>query len=168
MTQRIRTYSAALALLFVSSPTWAQTNAESIRTRVKDGQKVSITDDRGQEFRRQNRHPRDVTGSECSWMERASMWRTDRIVRIDHPPDSLANGALIGFGVGAALGLTAMASHERLRSDGISAVPSRMRAATWRARCYSAAWAPLLESGSMPSSTATARSTGAVPARTPR
>ena len=51
MNQWIRIYSAALALLFVSSPTMAQTNADSIRTRVKDGQKVSITDDQGQEFK---------------------------------------------------------------------------------------------------------------------
>jgi len=36
-----------------------------------------------------------------------------RIVRIDRPGDSLANGALIGFGVGTALGLAAMAVDNR-------------------------------------------------------
>ena len=109
MTQRIRIYSAALALLFVSSPTWAQTNAESIRTRVKDGQKVSITDDRGQEFN--GRIGTLATDGVRMLVDGKSVdVAYDRIVRIDHPSDSLANGALIGFGVGAALGLTAMAA----------------------------------------------------------
>ena len=88
MTQRIRIYSAALALLFVSSPTLAQTNAESIRTRVKDGQKVSITDDQGQEFK--GRIGTLATdGSECSWMERASMWRTTASSGSITPPTAL-------------------------------------------------------------------------------
>jgi hypothetical protein len=51
MTRMIRTCSIALAMLFASSPTFAQTDAENIRARVKDGQKVSITDDQGQEFK---------------------------------------------------------------------------------------------------------------------
>jgi hypothetical protein len=36
----------------------------------------------------------------------------DRIVRVDRPNDSLANGALIGLGSGAALGFLAIASSD--------------------------------------------------------
>ena len=108
MTQQIRIYSAALALLFLSSPTLAQTNAESIRTRVKDGQKVSITDDQGQEFK--GRIGTVAADGLRMLVDGKSVdVAYDRIVRIDHPHDSLANGALIGFGVGAAMGLAAMA-----------------------------------------------------------
>ena len=109
MTQQIRIYSAALALLFVSSPTLAQTNAESIRTRVKDGQKVSITDDQGQEFK--GRIGTVAADGLRMLVDGKSVdVAYDRIVRIDHPHDSLANGALIGFGVGAAMGLAAIAA----------------------------------------------------------
>ena len=109
MTQRIRIYSAALALLFVSSPTLAQTNADSIRTRVKDGQKVSITDDQGQEFKGRI-GTLAADGLRLLVDGKSVDVAYDRIVRIDHPNDSLANGALIGFGVGAALGLAAIAT----------------------------------------------------------
>jgi hypothetical protein len=111
MTQMIRICSAALAILFVSSPSLAQTNAENIQTRVKDGQRVSITDDQGQEFKGRigalaaDRLRMLVDGKSVDVAY-------DRIVRIDRPHDSLANGALIGFGVGAALGLAAMAAED--------------------------------------------------------
>jgi len=109
MTQMIRICAAALAVLFVSTPSWAQTTAENIQTRVKDGQRVSITDDRGQEFKGRigalaaDRLRMLVDGKSVDVAY-------DRIVRIDHPNDSLANGALIGLGVGAAMGLAAIAT----------------------------------------------------------
>jgi hypothetical protein len=109
MTQMIRICSTALAVFFVSSPSLAQTNAENIQTRVKDGQRVSITDDQGQEFKGRigalaaDRLRMLVDGKSVDVAY-------DRIVRIDRPNDSLANGALIGFGVGAALGLAVMAA----------------------------------------------------------
>ncbi len=109
MTQRIRNCSVALALIFVSSPTWAQTNAESIRTRVKDGQHVSITEDQGQEFK--GRIGTLAADGVRMLVDGKSVdVAYDRIVRIDHANDGLANGALIGFGVGAALGLAAIAT----------------------------------------------------------
>ena len=109
MTQRTRIYSAALVLSFVSSPTFAQTNADNIPSRVTDGQKVWVTDDQGQEFKGKI-HTIAADGLSMLVDGKSVDVGYDRIVRIDHPHDSLANGALIGFGVGAALGLAAMAS----------------------------------------------------------
>ena len=41
--------SVALVILFASSPAVAQTDTEKIQARVKQGQKVSITNDQGLE-----------------------------------------------------------------------------------------------------------------------
>ena len=89
----------------------AQTDADEIRRRVKEGQKILIVDDQA----------RELTGRIGELRADALMLlvdrkRTDvpydRILRIDRPRDGLSNGALIGFGVGAALGLAAVISEE--------------------------------------------------------
>ena len=96
-------------LVFVSTAASAQTPAEEIRGRVKEGQKVVITDAQGREVSgrvsqvtdsfltvRQKDHPVDI-------------FYTD-VIAIDRPRDRLGNGALFGLAVGAALGATVVAS----------------------------------------------------------
>lgn len=81
-----------------------QTDADEIRRRVKEGQKIVILDDQG----------RKLTGRIGGLGADALMLdmrggRSDvpynRILRIDRPHDGFSNGALIGLGTGAALGL---------------------------------------------------------------
>jgi hypothetical protein len=87
-------------------PASAQTDADEIRRRVKEGQKIVIADDQG----------RELTGRIGELRADALMLlvgrnRTDvpydRILRIDRPHDGRMDGALIGFGIGAGLGLLA-------------------------------------------------------------
>ena len=112
----IRTGFVALAVLFASWPCLAQTDLENIRTRVKDGQKVSVTDDSGQVF---NGRIGAVTveGLTIQAEGKTADVRFDRIVRIDRPHDGLANGALIGLGAGAAFGLVAIAAEDGRNCD---------------------------------------------------
>lgn len=88
--------------------TAGERDANAIRQRVKEGQRVRITDDQGREWQgriealaadnlvllTKDRQPRDVPYA--------------AIVRIDRPDDTLASGAMIGFLSGAALGLLAV------------------------------------------------------------
>lgn len=111
MTRTIATYSIALMFLLVSSAASAQTDAERIQASVKQGQNVSITDDHGREIKGEIR----ALGADALTMlvdGTTADVPYDRIVRIDRPNDGLANGALIGLGVGAALGLAAVASED--------------------------------------------------------
>ena len=98
------------------NPPAAQTagpnDADAIRQRVKEGQKVRITDDQGREWHgriealapdnlvllTKDRQRRDIPYAE--------------IVRIDRPHDTLDNGALIGFVSGAAFGMLAVIAEE--------------------------------------------------------
>jgi hypothetical protein len=112
MIQIIRAGSVALAVLFASSPCLAQTDVEIIRTRVKDGQKVSITDDSGQVFMGKI-GVITADGLRIQGDGKSADVRFDRIVRIDRPNDGLANGALIGLGAGAAVGLVAIAAEDQ-------------------------------------------------------
>jgi hypothetical protein len=116
MIQMIRTGSVALAVLFASSPCLARTDGENIRTRVKDGQRVSITDESGQVF---NGTIGAITADGLSIQAdgKSADVRFDRIVRIDRPNDGLANGALIGLGTGAAIGLAALAAEDHRDCD---------------------------------------------------
>jgi len=94
---------AILTLLVFSTTAAAQAPADDIRARVKDGQKVSVTDDQGREF---NGRIVRLTGDALTLAkgrERTDVVYAD-IVKIDRT-DSLKNGALIGLGVGAALGI---------------------------------------------------------------
>jgi hypothetical protein len=112
MTRMTGTYSVVLAILFASSPASAQTDTEKIRARVKHGQKVSITDDQGQEIKGRI-STMTADGLTILVDGESADVPYDRIVRIDRPNDSLANGALIGLGVGAALGLAAVAADDQ-------------------------------------------------------
>jgi hypothetical protein len=92
-------------------------DADAIRHRVREGQKVRVTDDQGREWQgrieafapdnlvlvTKNRQRRDVPYT--------------AILRIDRPHDTLANGALIGFVSGAVYGLVAVVAEENADCD---------------------------------------------------
>jgi hypothetical protein len=84
----------------------AQTDADEIRRRVKEGQKIVMVDDQG----------RELTGRVGELRADALILLVgrnstdvpyERILRIDRPRDRLWDGALTGFGIGAGLGLLA-------------------------------------------------------------
>jgi len=95
-----------------AAQTVGSSDADAIRQRVKEGQKVRITDDQGREWQgrieelapnhlvllTKDRQLRDVPYA--------------AILRIDRPHDTLANGALIGFVSGAVYGLLAVLAEE--------------------------------------------------------
>lgn len=90
----------------------AQSDADRIRQRVKEGQKVRITDDQGREWQgRVGTFTPDTLTVVTDDHERKEL-SYGTILRIDRPHDSLANGALIGFASGAALALGALISEE--------------------------------------------------------
>jgi hypothetical protein len=137
MTRMIGSYSVVLAILFASSPALAQTDTEKIRARVKHGQKVSITDDQGQEIK--GRISTMTADGLTILVDGGSAdVPYDRIVRIDRPNDSLANGALIGLGVGAALGLARVPPAPSLLCCGF-AWPGHLR--TRKSLWYRPLWA---------------------------
>ena len=109
MSRRTRIASIMFVALFVSVPAIAQPDTETIRARLKEGQKVSVTTDSGSEL---NGTIRDLSTDSLSIQ--AGSERTPvpfaRIIRIDRPRDTLANGALIGLGAGALLAVTSMAA----------------------------------------------------------
>jgi hypothetical protein len=91
-----------------ATQTTPPSDADVIRKRVKEGQKVRVTDDQGREWQgriealapdnlvllTKDRQRRDVPYA--------------AVLRIDRPQDTLANGALIGFVSGAIYGLLAV------------------------------------------------------------
>jgi hypothetical protein len=96
-----------------AAQTAGPTDADAIRGRVKEGQKVRITDDQGREWHgliealapdhlvlllTKDRQRRDIPYAV--------------IIRIDRPPDTLGNGALIGFVSGAVYGMLAVIAEE--------------------------------------------------------
>ena len=105
---RIRIALLTLTIVPLWSPAWAQTDADRIRALVKDGQKVVITDDQGRVVRGR------ISSIHANGLQLVADGRTTDvgypdIVRIDHPPDMLWDGALNGLGVGAGFGLIAVA-----------------------------------------------------------
>jgi hypothetical protein len=83
-------------------------DADAIRQRVKEGQRVRITDDQGREW-----HGRiEVLAADSLVLLTKDRQRRDipyaTIAGIDRPHDTLANGALIGFVSGAAFGMLAV------------------------------------------------------------
>jgi hypothetical protein len=87
-------------------------DAEAIRQRLKEGQKVRVTDDQGREW--QGRIEALAPDNLVLLMK--DRQRRDvpyvAILRIDRPHDTLANGALIGFLSGAVYGLLAVVAEE--------------------------------------------------------
>jgi hypothetical protein len=108
---------AGVALLLTPGHAAAQTEGGDIRARVKEGQKVSITDDQGRELN--GRITTLAADTLTVTPDRAPrvMVPYTQIVRIDRPHDTLANGALIGFGTGAALGFAAIAADDARSCD---------------------------------------------------
>ncbi|MBA3885022.1 MAG: hypothetical protein H0X67_04735 [Acidobacteria bacterium] len=94
-----------------------QADAKEIRRRVKEGQKVRITDDQGREWRGRIATLAPDTLSLVMPDRRQMDIGYGNILRIDRPHDSLANGALIGLASGAALGLLAVISEENAECD---------------------------------------------------
>lgn len=96
----------------------AQTDADRIRQRVKEGQKVRITDDQGREWsgRIGTLAPDNLTV--VTHDRQAKDIPYDTILRIDRPHDGLGNGALIGLASGAAIGLALVLGEETCEPDG--------------------------------------------------
>jgi hypothetical protein len=95
-----------LAASLLAAPAFAQTEIPAAHLLVQPGQKVEVLDDKGQEVRGRIRALSAVTLT----LERANdviEVPVARITQLSRPADSLANGALIGFGAGAAFGLLA-------------------------------------------------------------
>jgi uncharacterized protein (UPF0248 family) len=93
----------------ISATSSRQSEADEIRRRVKQEQKIVVTDDQG----------RRLTGRVAELKADALILNVrgdrthipyDRIVRIDRPDDRLWDGALAGFAVGAGLGLLGAAA----------------------------------------------------------
>jgi hypothetical protein len=92
-------------------------DTDRIRQRVKEGQQVRITDDKGQEWRGRI----SALAADGLTVVTRDRQRTDiaygSILRIDRPEDSLANGALIGLGAGAALGFASVIAEENAECE---------------------------------------------------
>lgn len=100
-----RTLNALLFLLVSGLATAAQAQSfDAIREKVKDGDKVSITDERGRSFSGR------ISGISADTITLAKGdKRTElplaQVLKIDRPKDSVWNGALFGLGAGVAMGL---------------------------------------------------------------
>ena len=95
-----------------AAQTAAPGNADAIRLRVKERQKVRITDDQGMEWqgRIETLAPDSLMLLTKDRQHRDVPYAS--IVRIDRPHDTVANGALIGLASGAILGLIAVLAEE--------------------------------------------------------
>ena len=100
-----------------AAQTAGPSDADAIRQRVNEGQKVRITDDQGREWqgRIEALAPDNLVLMTKDRQHRDVQYAA--IVRIDRPPDTLANGALIGFLSGAAYGLFALVAEENADCD---------------------------------------------------
>ena len=98
--------------VLASSTISAQSDRERIQGHLKDGQKVSITDTQGREI---TGRIGTVTTATVSVLDHGKTMTVpyDEILRIDRPRDGLANGALIGLSVGAALALVSIAAEDQ-------------------------------------------------------
>jgi hypothetical protein len=97
----------ALVTLFFTVTAFAQSAATEIRAAVKEGETVTVLDDRGQKVKGRLLDVRDdALTIEVHHQPRDAPYTS--IVRIDRT-DSKKNGALIGLGVGAGFGIAALA-----------------------------------------------------------
>lgn len=95
----------------------AQTDADRIRQRVKEGQKVRITDDQGREWHgRIGALAPDALVLVTKDQQQKNVPYTT-ILSIQRPPDTLVNGALIGLASGAAVGLLAVITEENAECE---------------------------------------------------
>ena len=97
-----KTVLGSIAAVLVASSAFAQ--PAEIQERVKDGQKVSVTDSQGRQF--SGRVSEKTAGglTIIKGRQRAEI-PYDQITSIDRPKDRLWNGALYGALIGAGLGL---------------------------------------------------------------
>lgn len=95
-----------------AAQTAGPSDADAIRQRVKEGQKVRITDEQGREWqgRIDALTPDNLVLLTKDRQRRGVPYGV--ILRIDRPRDTLANGALIGFISGVMFGLLAVAAEE--------------------------------------------------------
>ena len=107
----IGTCPLILGVLLTSETAWAQTEADAVRARVKEGQKVRVTDDTGREFKGRISSMTDNSLGVLEGSDRADIPYAS-IVKIDRPHDGVGNGALIGLAVGAGLGFAAIVDAE--------------------------------------------------------
>ncbi len=100
-----------------AAQTAAPSDADAIRRRVKEGQKVRITDDQGREWqgRIEDLAPDNLVLLSKDRQRRDVPYAA--ILRIDRPHDTLANGALIGFVSGAVYGLLTLVAEENADCD---------------------------------------------------
>jgi hypothetical protein len=101
-------------------PAAPQAEAEEIGRRVKEGQKVRITDDQGREWRGRIATLAPDTLTLVMPDRRQMDIGYENILRIDRPHDGLANGALIGLASGAALGLLTVIANENPECDPVA------------------------------------------------
>lgn len=94
-----------------------QREAEEIGRRVKEGQKVRITDDQGREWRGKIATLAPDTLALVMPDRRQMDIGYGNIMRIDRPHDSLANGALIGLASGATFGFLSVIAEETAQCD---------------------------------------------------
>ena len=104
MTPTLRAL-VALASSLCAAPVFGQTDAHVSRL-VERGQTVEVRDDDGREVRGRIRALSSVTMT-LEVADDVFEIPVAKIIRITRPADSLANGALIGLGAGAAFGLLA-------------------------------------------------------------
>jgi hypothetical protein len=100
-----------------AAQTAGQDDADAIRQRVKEGQKVRITDDQGREWngRIETLAPDHLVLLTKDRQRRDIQYAV--ITRVDRPQDTLANGALIGFVSGAAFGMFAVIAEANADCD---------------------------------------------------
>ena len=92
-------------------------DAEAIRQRVKEGQKVRVTDDQGREW-----HGRiEAFAADTMVLLTKERQRHDvpyaAILRIDRNRDTLGNGARIGFALGVVAGVLAVVAEANADCD---------------------------------------------------
>ena len=92
-------------------------DVDAIRQRVKEGQKVRVTDDQGREWhgRIEGFAPDNLVLLTKDHQRHDLPYPS--ILRIDRPRDTLANGARIGLASGALLGLLAVLAEENADCD---------------------------------------------------
>ena len=84
----------------------AQTEADEIRRRVREGQKIVVVDEQGRELRGRIGELKPDALTLLVGRDRTDV-SYDRILRIDRPRDGVSDGAIKGLTVGVVMGLVA-------------------------------------------------------------